>query len=169
MKKIVTIILALTLCLSLGACGVSEMPTKSNQDNTESSAPTSETPEEEPKTAEEIINTVKDSGLPVGTIIVYTEETDSNNLLGRPNQYTSKINFADTRIDQYDEENNPVGGTVEVFINGEDATARKAYIEALSSIRQYIYQYKNVLVRIDFDLTPEQAEEYHLAFKDILE
>ena len=51
-------------------------------------------------TAEEICNELKNNNNNIGKIVVYTEETDSNNLLGRPNQYTSKVNFADNRISQ---------------------------------------------------------------------
>lgn len=54
------------------------------------------------KTAEEISAALKAKGLLIGTVVVYTAETDTNKLLGRPNQYTSKVNFADTSLDQPD-------------------------------------------------------------------
>jgi hypothetical protein len=34
-----------------------------------------------------------------------TERTDANSLMGRPNQYTSKVNFADKRVEQSDSKN----------------------------------------------------------------
>lgn len=122
------------------------------------------------RSAEQIVNALKESGLPIGNMIVYTEETDTNNLLGRPKQYTSKVNFADTRIDQYSSDN-PTGGSVEVFSNADDASARLKYIEKASSgipvLQQYMYLKTNVLLRIDYDLTPEQAAEYEKAFKEL--
>lgn len=56
-------------------------------------------------TAEEITNKLKEKGLNIGKIVVYTEETDLNNLLGRPNQYTSKTIFEDTRLEQLNIDN----------------------------------------------------------------
>ena len=61
------------------------------------------------------------SGLEMKNIIVYTEETDTNHLLGRPNQYTSKVNFADTRLEQPEDKTDPAGGIIEVFKNAKDA------------------------------------------------
>ena len=104
---------------------------------------------------------------------MYTEETDSNNLLGRPNQYTSKVNFADNRISQeYVEENDAKGGTIEVFNNKTDMKKRKEYIEQISNsssiFAQYIYSKGNVLLRLEKDLTPEQAQEYEKIFNQIV-
>lgn len=129
--------------------------------------------EEETLTAEKIINMLKEKNTHIGKIIIYNEETDTNNLLGRPNQYTSKIQFEDDRISQeYVEENNAKGGTIEVFENEEDMQNRKKYIESISSqmsmFAQYIYSKGNVLLRLDEELTPQQAEEYEKAFYEIL-
>lgn len=124
-------------------------------------------------TAEEICNELKNNNNNIGKIVVYTEETDSNNLLGRPNQYTSKVNFADNRISQeYVEENDAKGGTIEVFNNKTDMKKRKEYIEQISNsssmFAQYIYSKGNVLLRLEKDLTPEQAQEYEKIFNQIV-
>ena len=124
-------------------------------------------------TAEEICNELKNNNNNIGKIVVYTEETDSNNLLGRPNQYTSKVNFADNRISQeYVEENDAKGGTIEVFNNKTDMKKRKEYIEQISNsssmFAQYIYSKGNVLLRLEIDLTPEQAQEYEKIFNQIV-
>lgn len=132
-------------------------------------------------TAEEVVNKLKDEVSNIGRVVVYNEETDLNNLLGRPNQYTSKATFEDTRLEQTnldneylseEERNEPTGGTVEVFENKEDAEARKNYIESLSNsfsfLVQYIYLKDNVLLRVEGDLTPTQAEEYEKAFNKIM-
>ena len=137
---------------------------------------------QEKMTAEEIVNKLKDKGLNIGKIVVYTEETDLNSLLGRPNQYTSKTTFEDTRLEQVntdneylteEERNEPTGGTVEVFKDKTDMEKRKSYIENLSSsvsiFNQYIYSNDYVLLRLEHELTPTQAKEYEEAFNEIMD
>lgn len=124
-------------------------------------------------TAEEIINLMKEKNSNIGNVIVYNEETDLNNLLGRPNQYISKVQFADNRLDQtYVKENDAKGGTIEVFNNKEDLESRKKYIESISSqasiFSQYIYSKGYALLRLESDLTPEQAKEYENLFYEIV-
>lgn len=126
----------------------------------------------EPLTAEQIIAKMQESITTIDKVISYNEETDVNERLGRPNQYISKVNFSDSRIEQYDIEEDPTGGTIEVFQNNEDAQARYDYIEKVASnlsfTQQYMYLQDNVLMRIDFDLTPSQAEEYENVFTEIM-
>lgn len=123
--------------------------------------------------AEDIVNALKEKNENIGKVVVYTAETDTNNLLGRPNQYISKVNFADNRISQeFVDENDAKGGTIEVFTNKEDMKKRKEYIEQISSsasmFAQYIYSKGNALLRIEKDLTPEQAKEYESVFNEIV-
>lgn len=123
-------------------------------------------------TAEDIANKLKENNNNIGKIVVYTAETDKNNLLGRPNQYTSKVQFADNRISQeFVEEDNAIGGTIEVFTNKKDMQNRKEYVESISSqasmFAQYIYSKENVLLRLEKDLTPEQAKEYEEDFYEL--
>ena len=95
--------------------------------------------------------------------------------------YTSKIIFEDTRLEQVnanneflteEERDEPTGGTVEVFNNKEDMEKRKNYIESLSSsasiFNQYIYSNDCVLLRLEHDLTPTQAQEYEKAFNEVI-
>ena len=124
-------------------------------------------------TAEEIVNKLKEKNSNIGKIVVYTAETDLNELLGRPNQYTSKVQFADNRLSQeFVEENDAAGGTVEVFENEKDMNNRKEYIESISSqasiFAEYTYSAGNALLRLDNELTPEQAKEYEEAFYSIM-
>ena len=61
--------------------------------------------------------------------------TDPNRLLGRPNGYTSKIAFADSRISKTDTDGtqkNAIerGGSIEVFPDAELAMGRAEYIQA---------------------------------------
>lgn len=114
-------------------------------------------------TASDVLEKLKATNSNVGNYIEYTEETDTNNLLGRPNQYISKINGADTRIEQTDE-NSPEGFSIEVFENNEDALARQEYInqigEQMPMMVEYNYVNDYILIRVNKDLTPTQAKEY---------
>lgn len=150
MKKIIILMLVTVLLFSFVGCGN----------------------EAEKTTALDYVNAFVNAGLPVENIIEYTDETDVNGLLGRPNQYISKVNFADNRIEQYDT-SDPLGGTVEVFESKKNLESRKTYIEDIFntglSSEQYIYVSDDglALLRLEFDLTPEQASEYEKAFMNI--
>lgn len=145
-------------------------------------------------TAEEITNKLKEGGLDIGEIVVYTDETDINQLLGRPNQYITKATFSINSIEQPEKvteeelrengwteseiqkqlilQNEPKGGTIETFNNKEDLQKRKDYIESTSSsasiFAQYIYSNNYALLRLENELTPEQAQEYETAFNKIM-
>jgi hypothetical protein len=129
-----------------------------------------------PQSADEVLQELKDRELPVGESVVYTAKTDPNDLLGRPNQYTSKVNFTDTRLkpdpiagEKFDVQN---GGSIEVFENKNDAIRRKEYVESIgkgfSPISEYTYREGSVLLRLSHRLLPKQAAEYENALKDIL-
>ena len=101
-----------------------------------------------------------------------TAANDPNHLLGRPNQYTSKVTFTDTRIKAADVTDSSkgsvdLGGAVEVFANPADAAARAKYIEAvtksMSALAEYDYVHGTVLVRVSHYLTPAQAAGYKSA------
>jgi len=101
-----------------------------------------------------------------------TADNDPNHLLGRPNQYTSKVTFSDSRIKTADVEGTEKGdvergGAVEVFASAGDAEARAKYIQAatksLPALAEYDYVHGTVLVRVSHYLTPAQAAEYKSA------
>ncbi|MFC9285283.1 hypothetical protein [Streptomyces sp. NPDC057052] len=101
-----------------------------------------------------------------------TAESDSNKLLGRPHQYTSKITFDDTRIaaadvSGTDEGDVERGGAIEVFADAADAKARAEYIQSVTKsmpmLAEYDYVHGPVLVRVSHYLTPTQAAEYEAA------
>lgn len=100
-----------------------------------------------------------------GETIIYTEETDPNEKLGRPDNYIGKADFEDTRCEQLGEYY--TGGTFEYFSSEKNCDSRHEYLLKLSDpslgafgVNQYIYKYSTVILRVDYDLTPEQAEEY---------
>ena len=69
--------------------------------------------EEKAFDSEAFIAYLKENGFPIGNVVVYTEETDPNKFLGRPNQYISKLNFSDTTLSPNADNLN--GGGIEVF------------------------------------------------------
>ncbi len=106
-----------------------------------------------------------------------TAANDPNHLLGRPNQYTSKIAFADSQIPAKDTElggtkmyetgDVQLGGSVEVFSSPDDAAARTKYVAAVTKSVQafveYDYQHGAVVLRLSHLLTPAQAAKYKAA------
>ena len=116
----------------------------------------------------------------VGALYVFDEEDDPNKQLGRPNQYVSKISWADERIDPHDfsEENeeeindlDPTeykGGTIEGFKNVSDLNRRYTYIKNITlnapMLNQYMYKKGLFLMRLDKDFTPSQAKRYEKEF-----
>src|SRR5215213_823499 len=112
-----------------------------------------------PQSASEVLQELKDKELPIGESVAYTAKNDPNDLLGRPNQYTSKVTFEDTRLkpdpmaDKFDVQN---GGSIEVFENEDDAIRRKEYVEdigkSFSPFSEYIYREGTVLVRLSHRL-----------------
>ncbi|WP_145964113.1 hypothetical protein [Chromobacterium phragmitis] len=118
---------------------------------------------------ETVLSALKKAGIPIAKEVVYTAETDSNKLLGRPNQYVAKANWADGRLSQPQED--MAGGTVEIFKSEDDLKARKEYVERIGKTMPMMaqYQYHNglVLIRLDKALTPTQAAEYEKALHSI--
>ena len=117
-------------------------------------------------TEEEVLERFILFELPVGETIIYDEETCPNNLLGRPGQYIGKADWEDTRVEQFGD--SLTGGTIEIFEDEATLVKRKEYLEPFleeAMFLQYMFIHKNVIVRVDKELTPSQAEEY----KDALE
>jgi hypothetical protein len=161
-KRKIAVFLLLSLFLLLCGCsGQAKQAQKS-----EPPAPKEKTE----YTATEVLQAFKDAGLPLGRVEEYTAETDPNGLLGRPNQYIGKLNFEDTRKGD-PESDTLTGGTVEVFDSQDNLATRKKYTEAISEsasmFAQYIYAHKNILLRIDHQLTPDQAKEYEAVLNNL--
>ncbi|MGW1169691.1 hypothetical protein [Streptomyces sp. NPDC002550] len=101
-----------------------------------------------------------------------TAANDPNHLLGRPNQYTSKVTFTDSRIKASDVEGTEKGdvdrgGAVEVFGSPSDAQIRAKYIQTVTksmpALAEYDYVHGAVVVRVSHYLTPAQAAAYQAA------
>lgn len=118
-------------------------------------------------TAQLVVNKLKEKeGQYMTNISNVTAENDPNKLLGRPNQYTEKITWSDSRS-----QNSNVDCSIELFKNKADADSRKKYLEtvikSMPMLTQYIEQKNNVLIRVDGVLTPSQANEYINVFKSM--
>ncbi|MEW1761920.1 hypothetical protein AB0393_36155 [Streptomyces cyaneofuscatus] len=103
---------------------------------------------------------------------VVTEDDDPNHLLGRPDQYTSKVTFTDSRIkvdDVADAEPGSVGlgGAIEVFTTAADARARaddiKNVTKGMPLLAEYGFVRGTVLIRVSHYLTPTQSADYKAA------
>jgi hypothetical protein len=114
-------------------------------------------------TAQQVVGKLKQAGLPIGRYRIYTASTDPNKLLGRPGQYTSKVNFNDTRLGFKADYAVDGGGSVEVFANVQDAQRRYKFMVALAKsplFAEYDYLQGVILLRLSHDLTPTQARQY---------
>ena len=119
--------------------------------------------------AKDIMEALIAAGFPLYGYVDYTEETDVNKLLGRPNQYTSKCNAYERRITTNGKDD-PSDVAIEVFNSSKDCQARYDYIMALSPaiLHQYVHMNGNVLFRVDNDLLPSEAKEYEEALGSII-
>jgi len=138
MKKLISILLCSLMIFALVGCGSAASKKALN--------------------AEEYGTKLTEAGLAIDAIEVTTADNDVNKLMGRPNQYTSKINFTN--------------GSIEVFTNKEDAKNRKEYIDSIGKKLPLMAEYsyindKGTLLRIKKDLTPDDAKKYEDAFMKI--
>ena len=123
-------------------------------------------------TAKTVVLQLRAAGLPIGKFKAYNERTDENHLLGRPGQYTSKVNFVDKRIKDgpggFDVGS---GGAVEVFASKADAKRRYDYIAALAKsplFAEYDYLEGKGLLRLSHILLPSQAKKYETVFRRLV-
>ena len=151
MRKVASLILLVVMVFSLSACGSSEPKVE--------------------VTAESSLISLQEKISNVISIVVYDEETDPNENLGRPGQYIGKADFFDDRME--DTEDN--AGTIEFFSSKSDCNDRYEYLCKLSDpelgvfgVNQYIYKYDLAVFRVSFDLTQTQAEEYKAAMDEIM-
>lgn len=103
---------------------------------------------------------LKSSGLPIRDAVVYTAETDPNKLLGRPSQYTVKINWTDARAAQAGQ------ATVEAFSDSDSMQVRYTYLDTVTKSSPLLVQYMSrndairAILRVPSQLTPDQAAAY---------
>lgn len=100
--------------------------------------------------------------------VIYTAETDTNKLLGRPSQYVGKLNWTDPRVPTQ-----KLGATVEMFTDDASMQARFTYLDRILKssplFLQYIYRNdaRRLILRVPKELTPDQAKAYEDWFKKL--
>lgn len=108
--------------------------------------------------------------------VVVTAANDGNHLLGRPNEYTSKVDFSDSGVPASDAQGDTAGdvdfgGSIEVFPNATLAATRIKYIQAVTAsipaLSEYDYQAGTAVIRVSHYLTPAQAADYQKAASKI--
>lgn len=122
-------------------------------------------------TAQQVIFKLKTAGMPIGKFKVYNERNDGNHLLGRPGQYTSKVNFRDKRVPASGDFDVTGGGAVEVFASKADAKRRYDYVSAIAKsplFSEYDYLEGKVLLRLSHILTPTQAKRYEASLRRLV-
>ncbi|EPG0942138.1 TPA: hypothetical protein PNA97_000962 [Listeria monocytogenes] len=191
MKKGIGILL-LGLVLLLGACGTDSADKEPKEPKeTKETKKTTESKKQE-VTAESTMDSFVKAEIAMYKNVVFTVDTDPNELLGRPNSYIAKIDFNDkTAIDRIatknindlglDESdkgaqieqliNERTGGTIEEFKTEEDLQKRLEYLQDLpvktDVDNEYRFSNSKVLLRIDSKLTPNEAEKYKKVFLNL--
>jgi hypothetical protein len=166
MKKVLLLaVLALAACSEQGGDESAGAPEVTQQQ----AATTTTAAAAQQLTANELVAKLKQAGLPIGKVDCFTEETDPNDLLGRPGGYRSKCDWADKREEQSNPEDT-IGGSFEVYDTPEGAAERAEYLGgfagsgALSTGYTWVVPDGSVTVlRIDQELTPTQAKQYRTA------
>lgn len=126
-------------------------------------------------TARQVVLELRAAGLPIGKFKVYSTSTDANHLLGRPGQYTGKVNFRDRRINGggYGFAVSS-GGSVELFTSRSDAKGRFDYVSAIFRSAspaipgERVYLVGNAVLRLSHVLTPTQAKKYEAALRRLV-
>jgi hypothetical protein len=151
--------------LALAACGGSSgvhgaIPT---QTNAAASTPS----------AAALARTLRQDGLKVTGLIVYTTVTDPNHEMGRQGGYSSKVAWVDPRAlkagaghPSSDKGGTEFGGGIEVFPTVAGARSRLEYLKAFTPPfgDGYDYLAGSALLRLSNYLTPVQAVAYKAAF-----
>jgi hypothetical protein len=116
--------------------------------------------------AKAVVDALVAAKLPVTKVVVQTEDTDPNDLLGRPNGYVSRASFDVPGGDpEADTGQVSRGGAVEVFADAAGAAARKQHIQELMKSNPILgteYDYVNgpVLLRITGKVKPSVAKTF---------
>lgn len=170
-RKLLVLMMAGLMSLSAVACGGSEGVSNGGEGAIKEEV---EPVYEDLVDSQSLAEQIKAANSNVGEIEAFDESTDPNGNLGRPGEYISKADFEDTRLEQYGEY--LVGGTIETFENESDCNDRYEYLKTLQdsslgmlALDQYMYKYDKAIFRIEYDLTPDQAEEYHEQIDTIME
>lgn len=168
--------------LALTACGGGDEGATS--DDSQSSSPTvaataappattSASPDapEQVDDAEKMADLLEAAVPEISDRVTITEDNDSNDLIGRPNQYDQGVFLFDSRLDcdgpSYNELDTACGAKIERWGSQEDAQARaddiQSKLKEFGLGAEYDYVVGRLLVRVSADLKPSQAAAYEAA------
>ncbi|WP_432893270.1 hypothetical protein ACQPYH_19710 [Kribbella sp. CA-245084] len=114
------------------------------------------------------------SGGHVKSLWTYTEDTDPNNLIGRPGGYTSATFVYDNRVSGCKAKPDSMcGAQVEQFATADDAKRRQDYIAGIYKAApilgtEYLTVEETTLLRVTGELKPSINRQYVAAFKAAL-
>lgn len=137
------------------------------------SSPTAASNQSATETADDVIAKFKSAKLPIGSVLEVTAANDPNHLLGRPNGYSSKTSWTDTRVSADQAKDTTagsvdLGGSIEVFASAADAQTRETYIQGILKAApmlgtEYDFVVGDALIRVSQVLTPAEAQAYATA------
>jgi hypothetical protein len=104
----------------------------------------------------------------VAKIVTITEGNDGNNLIGRPNGYTSAAVLYEKSV-TCTSPGASCGATVEMWPTTADASRRAAYLQAIFKATpmlgtEWDYLKGSALLRVDGNVKPSLAKTYNAAF-----
>jgi hypothetical protein len=168
--KIVTVI-SLSLVVALAGCSSSNTAAAPAATAAATPAATNADVKTETADASGIIKELDAAKLGLTNVAVQDEDTDPNNLIGRPNGYTSRASAdlpgGDADADKYDTAR---GVVVEVFAEAADAKRRAEFIESaqqgapiLGTEYHYFTKDGTGLVRVSGKIKPTAAKKIEAA------
>jgi uncharacterized protein YxeA len=175
MKKALVSIAAVIVIAAVGGGVYLATKSKNNSNNTNtttsSTTKTTSTSSTTPKLqgnaeVQAVLNKVKANTSTVTATRVYTQSTDPNNELGKQSQYQYAGSFYDTSASPpdavTDNYSTSDGGTIEIYSNNADATARGTYLAQFQSGAVQAGAYKvvgNVVLRVSENYTASQQTQ----------
>jgi hypothetical protein len=123
----------------------------------------------EPANATTIATAIKAAVPEVTKLVTITENNDPNNVIGRPNGYTSAAVLYDSRAKCSDGLGADCGATVEGWPTATDAKTRAAYIEKILKSTtilgsEYDIVRGNYVLRVAGAIKPSKEKAYSAAF-----
>ena len=109
----------------------------------------------------------------MGETIVYSAESDPNELLGRPGNYVAKGGWDDLRATDCNSEDIgwECGGDVELFDGPDALTSRFDYLSTFATESPiggyYMWRTPTAIVRVGYALTPDEAAAYDTALRTL--